>query len=214
MLQRLKGNGQLDDIVAVEQRADVRVIVNVPGRYTLGSKRDARGERRVFACKALNMSARAVALLGPVMGPLGDRVTATIDHFGKLSGVIIRLLDRGFVMSIAGSDDDRMRLSTKLIWFDQYKNYDVEDGRKHGRIVPQNPCSTVIFADGHTLTCLVIDMSVSGAAVSADTIPPLGTVVAIGRVVGRVVRLFEAGFAVQFVELENPQTLEQRLIVT
>jgi hypothetical protein len=200
------------DLVAVDRRTDVRVIVNVPGQYSLASKRDSTGERRVFACKAVNISTGGLALLAPVIGPLGDRVAVTLDHFGRLPGTIIRHLSRGFVMSIAGSDEERDRLMSRLIWFEQHRHHDVADGRKHGRIVPRNPYSTLILPDGGTMTCLVIDMSASGAGVSADIVPKIGTVLAVVRVVGRVVRRFAEGFAIEFIKLEDLQTLERRLI--
>ncbi len=212
MLRRTAYGQELGDILAIERRTDVRVIVNVPGRYTLASKRDAQGERRAFACKVLNMSPRGMALIGPVAGPVGDRVLATVDHFGNFEGAIVRHLKRGFVMSLKATDEQRAKLSSKLIWFDQYRNHDVADSRVHGRVVPKNPCSTLVLADGRTLTCLVIDMSVSGAAISADFVPPVGAVVAVGQVIGRVVRQFAEGFAVQFVAPEHPRTLEERLI--
>jgi hypothetical protein len=55
-------------------------------------------------------------------------------------------------------------------------------------------------------------MSISGAAVSADISPAIGTPLAVGKIVGRVVRHFVGGFAVQFVELQDLETLEQRII--
>jgi hypothetical protein len=57
----------------------------------------------------------------------------------------------------------------------------------------------MILADGSRETCLVLDISVSGAGISANTVPEIGTVVTIGEVEARVVRHFEGGFGVQFV---------------
>lgn len=201
-----------DDLVAVDRRHDARFILNLAGRYALSSKRDTLGNRREFACRALNMSARAMLLAGPVRGPVGDRVIATIDQVGRLEGTIARVMDRGFVVTISGSDEDRVRLEAKLVWLEQFKNFDAADNRRHGRLVPKTPYSTLILADGTTLTCLVIDMSVSGAAVSADVVPEIGMPVAVSQLVGRVVRRFDEGFAVRFVELQAAETLEERLI--
>ncbi len=202
------------DLLVVDRRRDVRIIVNVPGRYALASKRDAQGERRLFACRALNMSPAAVLLGAPVLGPIGERVIASIDHFGKLQGAIIRVLDRGFVMNITCTQEEHEKLASKLLWFDKYKNHDVADVREHGRIIPHSPNSTLVLPDGSTLSCLVIDMSVSGAAVSADIVPEIGMVVAVGCVVGRVVRCFPEGFAIRFNELQQQNLLEDRLIRT
>jgi hypothetical protein len=60
--------------------------------------------------------------------------------------------------------------------------------------------------------CFVIDISVSGAAVSADISPEIGTPLAVGWVVGRVVRFVPGGFAVRFVELQDRQAVEALVI--
>lgn len=52
---------------------------------------------------------------------------------------------------------------------------------------------------------------VSGVELSAETVPEVGTVLAIGQIVGRVVRHLEGGFAVQFVERQSPYDLEKKL---
>ena len=54
----------------------------------------------------------------------------------------------------------------------------------------------IVFADGTVMTCLVIDLSETGAAVSADLDPEIGTVCAVGTIVCRVIRRFVGGFAV------------------
>ena len=48
----------------------------------------------------------------------------------------------------------------------------------------------MMLADGYTENCLILDMSVSGAALSADTVPAIGTVLAVGTITSRVVRPF------------------------
>jgi hypothetical protein len=55
-------------------------------------------------------------------------------------------------------------------------------------------------------------MSVSGAAVSADIVPEIGMPLALGKVVGRVRRRFPEGFAIQFIETQDLETLEERLL--
>ena len=201
------------DLVAVDRRTDIRVITSIPGRYSLGSRLDVQGRRREYACRALNMSTRAMLLAAPVVAPPGERVIAYFHRFGHLEGNIVRVLRQGgFVMSIAASEDERAKLAAKLAWLEDHKNHDAHDARRHERIVPREPYSTLTLADGRTLTCLVIDMSASGVAVSAEMVPPLGTPVAVGRVVGRVRRHFAEGFAVQFVEVQNVDDLPQRLL--
>lgn len=200
------------DIIAVDRRVDIRVITSIPGRYSLGSRQDVLGRRRDFACRALNMSPRAMLLAAPVNGPMGERVVCHFDRFGRLEGSIIRVLTRGFVMSIDASEDERAKLALTLAWIEDHKNHDVHEARKHERVVPRDPYSTVTLADGRILTCLVIDMSASGAAVSADVVPPIGTPLAVGKVVGRVIRHFSEGFAVEFLEVQDLDLLPRRLL--
>jgi len=200
------------DVVFVEQRRDVRIFVSIPGRYSLLDRRNSLGERRVFACRAVNLSSSTIALAAPVRGKLGERVIAHIDHLGKLEGPIVRLLEGGFVMNIPASEEERDRLAAKIAWLEDYKNHDLLDRRADARTVPANPYSKMILADGNVEACIVLDLSVSGVALSAETVPDIGTVLAVGSVVGRVVRHFVGGFAVQFVERLNPNTVEVMVI--
>ena len=73
------------------------------------------------------------------------------------------------------------------------------DRRRSKRIVPPDTESVLIFADNTRMKCCVIDISATGVAVSADVTPPIGTPLAVGKMVGRVVRHLANGFAVQFV---------------
>jgi hypothetical protein len=194
--------------------ADVRIIANIPGRYSLADLRNTRGERRVFACRAVSLSCRSIALAAPVKGKVGDRVIAYIDRIGKLEGPIDRLLEHGFVMNIAASQEERNNLAAKIVWLESHKNHDVADRRTDKRTIPANPHSKMILSDGRVESCFVLDYSVSGAAVSADTVPDIGTVLAIGSVVGRVVRHFADGFAIQFVQRQNMDHVESMLILS
>jgi PilZ domain-containing protein len=196
----------------VEQTHEVRIIVRIPGRFSLASRRDNRGNRRKFACRAVNISQTSMMLATPVVGPIGERVIAYFEEFGKIQGPVIRVLDGGFIMRILANNDERSKLLRKLIWLEQNKNYDVPDVRTYRRIIPEDPISTLIFPDGNVLGCFVIDMSGSGVAVSADVMPPLGTVVAVGKVTGKVVRHFDEGFAIKFKQPQSPNLLEQLVI--
>jgi hypothetical protein len=201
-----------DDVVWVDRREDVRVIVSIAGIFSLADRRDMQGERRVFSCQAVNVSPRAVALASAVNGKLGDRIIADIEHLGKLEGPIIRVLERGFVMGIVATAQEREKLAAKIEWLQKFKDHDQSDQRAERRFAPTNPYSQIMLPDGSTQTCLVVDLSVSGAALSAAAVPEVGTVLAVGKIVGRVVRHFEGGFAVQFVERQSPDEIEKKLV--
>lgn len=187
-----------------ERRQDVRIIVSIPGYYSLASHLNPRGERKLYACRAVNISTLSIALAAPVCGQVGEFAFATVDHLGKLEGSITRLLNGGFVMGIEGSDEERARFAAKIEWLEQYKNLDVPDQRADRRLIPENPYSRLMFADGATIPCFILDLSASGAAISAQIVPEIGAVLAVGKLVSRVVRHFKGGFAVQFVERKGP----------
>jgi hypothetical protein len=201
-----------DDIVIVDRSRGARTSASILGRYSLAGRRNSRGERREFACRTVDISCYELALLVPVPGPVGERVIAHFHELGKLEGQIIRLTDDGFVMSLVLTADQRERLTSKILWLEMRKHLNVPDGRRHKRIVPKKPLSSVMLADASVYDCFVIDMSASGAAVSADVSLKIGDVLAVGKVIGRVVRLFPQGFAVRFVTLQDPDALEHLLL--
>jgi hypothetical protein len=211
-MQRQNSAQQDDDLVFVERRRAPRIIVSIAGHYALTSRFDARGARREFACRIVDISLYGLTVLAPVNGEKGERVITRCDEFGRLEGAIMRVLDRGFVMSINATDEERARLAAKIEWYEKNKNHDVPDARAHRRIIPRDPRSVLTFADRSRQQCFIIDMSVSGAAISADVCPLIGTPLAVGKVVARVVRHFGDGFAVQFVDLQDIDQLEQNLI--
>jgi hypothetical protein len=54
-------------------------------------------------------------------------------------------------------------------------------------------------------------MSLSGAAIAAETRPPLGSLVMLGRVQARVVRDLEEGFGIEFVHDQMAEACVQDL---
>jgi hypothetical protein len=136
--------------------------------------RDARGERRIFGCHAVNPSIREIVIASPVTAKMDARVIAYIDHLGKFDGLVTSVLQRGFVMSFNTKQHERRKLATKIEWLQQHRNSEVREQRADSRFVPKDPYSRMILADGHVETCLILDVSVSGAAISADTIPAIG----------------------------------------
>jgi len=122
-------SGDDDDVVWADRRHDARIVVSIPGQFSLADRRDMRGERRIFSCRAINVSSYAIALASAVSGKVGDRVIAEIEHLGKLKGSIMRVLERGFVMNIIATAEEREKLATKIEWLGKYKDHDEGDRR-------------------------------------------------------------------------------------
>lgn len=188
---------------------DVRFIGAVAGRYALAERRNgADGKVAVYACRLCSISTRQTVVVGPVVGRDGEIVAAHFDEFGMLRGKISRRLPSGFVLDLMLSDADRNKLGGKIIWQKKRVHEQVPDKREHRRIPPRDPRTLLTLADGTQMPCFVIDVSQSGIAVSADIWPELGTPMAVGKLVGRVVRYLDVGFAMQFMQIQELDQLE------
>jgi hypothetical protein len=194
----------------LKQRA---VNVAVDGNYTLPNWYDSEGRLRTFACRTNRMSPYRMIVDVPVVGKIGDHLTSYFRDFGKLNGHISDTKPGRFLLELDVTYATRQRIADKLVWLEEkQKNPDVIDLRKAARIIPANSHTTLTLADGSVQECFVIDMSPQGAAVSCGVELKVGTPLAIGACVGRVVRVFPTGFAVRFVEKQNQRELERLVI--
>jgi PilZ domain len=187
-----------------ERRRFQRVRVNLLGRYMLA-------DRREFPCQVVNMSPGGMALIAPVSGQAGERVIAYVDHLGRLEGHVARIFQNGFAMTIAATARKRDKLAAQLTWLANRHILGLPEDRRHGRVAPRNPITRLILPNGINVSCRIIDVSQSGAAITSDQRPPIGTLVTLGKVQGRVVRHIEEGFAIEFTRLQHPDFLDDAL---
>src|SRR5436305_10970918 len=167
---------------------------------------------REFACRTSRVSPSQMHISVPVLGPVGERVVTYFGDFGNLDGWINNITEGGFLLDLELPRQRREKFAAQLTWLKKHQqDAAIIDGRAQRRVVPKNPHSTLIFGDGTTLNCLVVDVSPSGVAVSADVEPKIGMRLAVGRCVGTVVRQFPEGFAVQFDFLQPIEALEHMM---
>ncbi len=185
----------------VEKRNFQRVRVHIHGRLMLE-------DRSEHPCKVIDMSPGSVALLCNGMGQPGQKVIAYLDHIGRVEGAITRLLPNGFAMTIAASERKRDKLAAQLTWLANKHELDLPEDRRHERVSPRKPMSTLRLADGRQYDCRIIDLSLSGAAIELDVKPALGVQVMLGTMRGQVVRHFEEGIAIEFAVVQRPETLD------
>jgi hypothetical protein len=189
---------------ADERRRFQRVRVNLLGRYMLA-------DRREYPCQVQDMSPGGMALVAPVAGKAGERVVAYVDHLGRLEGTIVRVYPTGFAMTIAATSRKRDKLAAQLTWLANRHILGLPEDRRHERIVPRNPRTTLVMPNGISVVCRIIDMSLSGASVTSETKPPVGALIWLGKTQGRVVRVGDDGFAVEFTRLQHPDFLEENV---
>jgi len=187
--------------IAQERRRFQRVKVHLLGRYMLP-------DRREYPCQVINMSPGGLAMLAPGIGNVGDRVIAYLDHVGRVEGKITRIIDNGFAMTVGATPRKRDKLAAQLTWLANRDILNLPEDRRHDRLIPRNPIAILTLEDGQRMTCRIIDLSLSGAAVAAEHRPPIRSLVSLGQVQARVVRHLDEGFALEFLHEQLAETLE------
>src|SRR5450432_2286980 len=186
----------------VERRRFQRVCLDLPGRYMLAGGQE-------FSCQVVNMSPGGVALMAAIRGRIGERVVAYVDHVGRIEGIIARQLPDGFALSITSSKHKREKFAAQLTWL--ANRHLLPEQRRHPRIPPRHSLAQLIFPNGVHVTCRVIDISQSGAGIASNQRPTLGSLVTLGKTAARVARYIEDGFAVEFIRLQHPDSLEENV---
>jgi hypothetical protein len=190
--------------LAQERRRHQRVRVNLLGRYMLA-------DRREFPCQVTNMSPGGMAVIAPVSGQVGERVIAYVDHIGRLEGLVARQFENGFAMTVAATIRKRDKLAAQLTWLANRHILNLPEDRRHGRFSPRNPAARLVLPSGLNVSCRVIDLSASGAALKTDQRPEIGALVTIGKTAGRVVRHLEEGIAIEFTRLQHADFVEDNV---
>jgi hypothetical protein len=187
-----------------DRRRYQRVRVNLLGRFMLE-------DRREYPCQTVDMSPGSVALITPVLGKVGERVVAYIDHIGRVEGQISRLFDGGFAITLSATLRKKDKLAAKLTWLANRHSLQLTEDRRHQRIVPSNPFADICLPDGRRYRSRIIDLSVSGAALAVEYKPPIGAPVNLGAIRSNVIRHFEEGIALEFIVQQTPESIEENL---
>ncbi len=187
---------------ASNKRRHERIKTQLLGRYMLPDGREAK-------CMVIDVSLGGVALAAPELGAVGDRVVLYVDQIGRLEGNIARPLPDGFALQLDVSTRATQRLATRL--------QDVVNG---GKLAPKperrDEARVKLDAEqapkgmtGDT-PYQVLDLSITGADVKIQgERPPVGAIIQIGKVRGRVVRHTADGVGIQFID--SPTSLTKRM---
>ena len=187
--------------------------VAVSGSYSLPRWYDCEGKLRSFACRTKRVSPFRMIVDVPVVGKVGERLTSYFQDFGEFQGTISATLKAGFLMELEMPRARRAWMSEKLTWLEKkQKDASVRELRRDARFVPQVSHTVLTLADGSCHPCFIIDVSTAGVAVSSEYDPAIGTPLAVGACVGRVIRKFDHGFAVKFAEKQDRDDLTHLIV--
>lgn len=190
----------------VERRRHNRVEVALLGRYMLS-------DRQEYPCQTVDMSPGGTLVVAPVRGKLGERVVAYLEHIGRVEGQITRHTGEGFAFSISATVRKRDKVASQLTWLANRQALGLPEDRRHERITPRVTSSVVRLDNGREYGVRIIDVSLSGAALSLEQKLPLGTAVVIGTTPAQVVRHFQGGIAIEFRLMLSPDRLDEGIVL-
>jgi PilZ domain len=155
-----------------------------------------------------NISVGGMAINAEARPAEGTNIIAYVQELGRLEGVVSRVDDLGFAVTLTLSALRRDKLEERL---GSSKKTKGAEARRHERESTAGVVH-IMRADGRELPCRVIDLSLGGVSVETAEWPPLGEEVMVGKMRGRVVRHHEMGVAIEFIDIPPSRgSLAERL---
>ena len=190
--------------VAPDRRRHKRIAVELLGRFMRENKQE-------HPCKLIDISAGGAAIrpMSSVTLVIGERLVAFFDHIGGIEGAVVREFEGGFAFKLAATQHKREKLAATLTWLANRSELDGAEERRHERIAPNSGRQHLQLAEGITIDCEVLDISVSGASIGTVARPEIGTEIALGKLRARFVRHHNQGFGVQFIDAQNQAALRR-----
>lgn len=186
-----------------DRRRFQRVNVPLLGRFMRQNKEE-------YPCQIVNVSAGGVALRAPISGEIGERIVIYIDTLGRIEGEIVRSYPEGFALNLNASAYKREKIANQLTWLVNKDQLSRIEDRRHDRIIPKKTLTKLTLADGTSCECKILDVSLGGAAVMVEPKPDVGQLVTLGLTPGRVLRHTEHGISIEFLEIQDPASLERQ----
>jgi len=166
-------------------------------RVDLAGRQFEPSENREATCKIVDLSAGGARVLSDVIPPPGTLVVVYIDGFGRFEGSIARTEQNGFGIEFNCSAHKRERLAELLKLYVSGSPIDETTLRRHDR-TPAKGNVSFTRADGNVVNCKMLDISLSGVSVATDIRPPIGELVFISGITGRVARHHDTGIGIEF----------------
>ena len=179
---------------SVERRRHQRVRIRLTGRFM-------RSDRQEFDCVAIDMSPGGIALAADAGVHPGERIVIYLNQIGRIEGKVARIFAGGFAIQMQLTPVKRDKLADQLTWLANRNSLGMPEDRRHERLAPRDRYTTLRLANGREFAARLIDISMSGAAITVDYKPPIGSPVVVGSTPAQVVRVLDNGIAVEFLRM-------------
>ncbi|MBS0472895.1 MAG: PilZ domain-containing protein [Proteobacteria bacterium] len=127
--------------------------------------------------------------------PVGSEIVLYLEGFGRFRGTVVRSDAEETGMHFDASDDERVRTAENIVLYLSGVRLQETELRRNDRIGAPRRFER---ASGELVGFEIRDISFSGASFISAVRPPVGEIVLIGTVEGRVTRHFDDGFALEF----------------
>lgn len=168
-----------------------------------------RANRQEYPCKLHDMSVSGAAIMAPVDVEIGERVVAYFDQVGGLEGTVCRVFAGGFAMAFVSTQHKREKIAAQLTWLINRHEFKDLDARRHERALAVSQTQTLTLAEGLSIACNILDVSISGASIATPARPTIGTEVKLGNLRARVVRHHDQGIGLQFCDVQSQNALRR-----
>ena len=181
----------------VERRRHQRVPLALLGRFMLENHNE-------YPCQTQNISPGGIALITPLKGKVGERIVIYLEHLAASKARSSAISNRASPSSCWHPGARSTRWPTSSPGLANRHELELPEDRRHDRVAPHQSGALMRLPSGEEMAVRVLDLSLSGAALSAEISPPVGMRVVIGETQARVVRHFNDGFGVEFVTPLGP----------
>lgn len=185
-----------------ERRAYSRSPVSLFGRFMMP-------DRIEYPCQVINASPASMGLITAHVGEVGTPCIFYVTHLGRMEGTIARHFPGGMGVRLDTSERKREKLSAKIDWVVNHAKYGTAENRVHERRAPRASLSEVHTPDGRSYRCRIVDISLSGAAMEMDVRFDLGARLILGGLEGIVVRQFDEGCAIEFLNVQRDDLVKR-----
>jgi hypothetical protein len=180
-----------------ERRRFRRMPIQVSGRLldTFGREHDCRTE---------DISPGDVRIAATTLPPIGERVVIYLEGIGRVSGKVARTCGEGEVAVIFDFTAHKREKLAEQLTLIINRDLGIE-GPERPTIQDGAQLVKLEFETGEAYEGEVVDFSLAGISIKSKRPPPLiGVWVRVGTVYGRVARLIEGGFAIDFDQRQRP----------
>lgn len=186
-----------------DRRRHKRFAITLLGRFMRASKHE-------YPCKLNDISVGGAAMMSPVQVNMGEKIIAYFDQIGGIEGTVARVFEGGFAIRLTATQHKREKLASQITWMINKSDIAGGEERRHERSPKHPPKASVLtLAEGISIECRVLDISLSGASIETEARPPVGNEVILGKLRCRVMRHHDQGIGVQFLDIQDPEALRR-----